>query len=157
MTECCSNIFTDFTFEDLTNADPPNEKGVYVIKVKSKSEVPPNVMIEKTRQLLSGLNWNLVIEFIMSRVERLSKIGNCPIIYIGSAGGQRGSQNTLKGRYREFSLRHTAMYPIWVLLYFNWKLEFGWKKSVNLKREENKLKIKYRKLHNRKLPALVER
>jgi len=148
MTECCSNIFTDFTFEDLTNADPPNEKGVYVIKVKSKSEVPPNVMIEKTRQLLSGLNWNLVIEFIMSRVERLSKIGNCPIIYIGSAGGQRGSQNTLKGRYREFSLRHTAMYPIWVLLYFNWKLEFGWKRSIKPKQEEEELKIKYRKLHN---------
>jgi hypothetical protein len=148
MTECCSNIFTDFTFEDLTNADPPNEKGVYVIKVKSKSEVPPNVMIEKTRQLLSGLNWYLVIEFIMSRVERLSKIGNCPIIYIGSAGGQRGSQNTLKGRYREFSLRHTAMYPIWVLLYFNWKLEFGWKRSIKPKQEEEELKIKYRKLHN---------
>jgi hypothetical protein len=157
MTECCSNLFTDFTFEDLTNADPPDEKGVYVIKVKSKSEVPPIVMIEKTRQLLLRLNWNLVIDFIMSRVERLSKIGNCPLIYIGSAGGQRGSKNTLRGRYREFSLRHTAMYPIWVLLYFNWKLEFGWKESINPKREENELKIKYRKLHNGRLPAIVER
>jgi len=157
MTDCCSDIFTDFTFEDLTNADPPDEKGVYVIKIKSKSEVPPSVMIEKTRQLLLGLNWNLVTDFIMSRVERLSKIGNCPIIYIGSAGGQRGSKNTLRGRYREFSLRHTAMYPIWVLLYFNWKLEFGWKKSIRPKQEEEELKIKYRRLHNGKLPALVER
>jgi len=156
MTDCCSDIFTDFTFEDLTNADPPDEKGVYVIKIKSKSEVPPSVMIEKTRQLLLGLNWNLVTDFIMSRVERLSKIGNCPIIYIGSAGGQRGSKNTLRGRYREFSLRHTAMYPIWVLLYFNWKLEFGWKESLRPKQEEEELKIKYRKLHGM-LPALVER
>jgi hypothetical protein len=157
MVECCSTLFTDFTFKDLTSADPPDEKGVYIVKVKSRSEVSPDVMIKKARQLLSGIGWNLVTEFIMGRVERLSKIGNCPIIYIGSAGGQRGSQNTLRGRYREFSLRHTAMYPIWVLLYFNWKLEFGWKKSVNPKREENKLKIKYRKLHNGKLPALVER
>lgn len=128
MVECCSTIFTDFTFQDLTNADPPNEKGVYIIKVKSKSEVPQNVMIEKTRKLLSGIGWDLVTDFIMSRVERLSKIGDCPVIYIGSAGGQRGSKNTLRGRYREFSLRHTAMYPIWVLLYFNWELEFGWEK-----------------------------
>ena len=157
MVECCSTLFNDFKFEELTNADPPNEKGVYVIKVKGKSGVPPNVMIEKTRQLISGIGWDLVTKFIMSRVERLSKIGNCPVIYIGSAGGQRGSQNTLRGRYREFSLRHTAMYPLWVLLYFNWKLEFGWKKSATPKQEEEELKLKYRKLHNGRLPALVER
>ena len=157
MVECCSTLFTDFTFEDLTSADPPDEKGVYVIKVKSRSEVSPNVMIEKARQLLSSISWNLVTEFIMSRVEYLSKIGNCPIIYIGSAGGQQGSKNTLKGRYREFSLRHTAMYPIWVLLYFNWKLEFGWKKSIRPKQEEKELKTKYRELHNGRLPALVKR
>lgn len=157
MVDCCSTLFTDFTFQDLENADPPNEKGVYIIKVKSKSEVPPSVMIEKTRQLLSGIDWDFVKKFIMSRVERLDKIGNCPIIYIGSAGGQRGSKNTLRGRYREFSLRHTIMYPIWVLLYFKWKLEFGWKNSVKPKQEEEELKIKYRKLHNGRLPALVER
>ena len=119
--------------------------------------MPLNIMIEKTRQLVSSIGWNLVTEFIMSRVERLSKIGNCPLIYIGSAGGQRGSQNTLRGRYREFPNRHTAMYPIWVLLYFNWKLEFGWKKSIKPKQEEEKLKMKYQILHNGKLPALVER
>ncbi|MGB9693737.1 MAG: hypothetical protein ACPLYF_02725 [Fervidobacterium sp.] len=157
MVECCSTLFTDFKFEDLTNSDPPSEKGVYIIKVKSKSEVPLNVMIEKTRQLLSGIGWDLVIEFIMSRVERLNKIGNCPVIYIGSAGGQQGSQNTLRGRYREFSLRHTVMYPIWVLLYFNWKLEFGWKKSIRPKQEEEELKTKYQELHNGRLPALVKR
>jgi hypothetical protein len=157
MIKCCSNLFTDFTFHDLTNAKPPNERGVYVIKVKSRSEVPPRVMIEKTRQLISSIGWDLVIEFIMSRVTRLDNIEHCPIIYIGSAGGQSGSQNTLMGRYQEFSLRHTVMYPIWVLLYFNWKLEFGWKKSDRPKHEEEELKIKYRKLHNGKLPALVER
>ena len=63
MVECCSTLFTDFTFEDLTSADPPDEKGVYFIKVKSRSEVSPNVIIEKARQLLSGISWNLVKEF----------------------------------------------------------------------------------------------
>ncbi|MBS7621430.1 hypothetical protein KEJ32_04895 [Candidatus Bathyarchaeota archaeon] len=114
-------------------------------------------MIEKTRQLLSSTGWDFVKEFTLSRIERLDKIGNCTIIYLGSTGGQRGSKNTLKGRYREFSLRHTIMYPIWVLLYFNWKLEFGWKISVKPKQKEEELKINYRKLHNGKLPALVER
>jgi hypothetical protein len=33
------------------------------------------------------------------------------------------------------------MYPIWVLLYFNWKLEFGWKKSIKPKQEEVKNEI----------------
>jgi len=43
------------------------------------------------------------------------------------------------------------------LLYFGWELEFGWKKSNRPKQEEEKLKIKYQKLHNGKLPALVAR
>lgn len=60
-------------------------------------------MIEKTRQLLSGISWNLVADFIMSRVERLGNIGNCPVIYIDSAGGRSESRNTLKDRYKEFA------------------------------------------------------
>lgn len=157
MTECCSDIFTGFTFQDLTLAKPPNVKGVYVIRVKSRSEVPPNVMIEKTRRLLLNLGWDLVEDFIMSRLKRLNNIGECPIIYIGSAGGQQGSKNTLKDRYKEFANRHTAMYPIWVLLYFGWKLEFGWKLSKDPLREEKELKRNYQNLHDGKLPALVEK
>lgn len=114
-------------------------------------------MIEKTKQLILGISWDLVVEFVMSRIKRLDNIRNCPIIYIGSAGTQKGSKNTLKDRYEEFSNRHTAMYPVWVLLYFGWELEFGWKKSDRPKQEEEELKIKYQKLHDGKLPALVER
>ncbi|MGB9693695.1 MAG: hypothetical protein ACPLYF_02515 [Fervidobacterium sp.] len=155
--ECCGDLFVDFIFEDLTNAKPPNEKGVYAIRVKSKSEAPPDIMIMKTRKLLSCVGWGLVVDFIMKRVERLSNIGNCPVIYIGSAGTQKGSRNTLRKRYEEFANRHTAMYPIWVLLYFGWKLEFGWKISANPLHDENELKRKYQTLHGGKLPALVEK
>jgi hypothetical protein len=157
MAECCSNLFVDFAFQDLTSAKPPSEKGVYVIKVKRRGKASPQEMIEKTKKLILGISWDLVVEFVMSRVKRLDNIRNCPIIYIGSAGTQSGSKNTLKNRYEEFSNRHTAMYPVWVLLYFGWELEFGWKKSDRPKQEEEELKIKYQKLHDGKLPALVER
>lgn len=157
MSGCCNNLFDDFTFEDLTSAKPPDKKGVYVIRVKSKREVPLGDMIEKTRQLLSNIGWDLVTDFIMSRVKRLENIGNCPIIYIGSAGTRKESKNTLKNRYEEFANRHTAMYPIWVLLYFGWKLDFGWKISANPLHNENELKRNYQILHGGKLPALVEK
>jgi len=62
----------------------------------------------------------------------------------------------LKGRYQEFSGRHTAMYPIWALLYFGWELEFGWKEEEDPRNAESKLKQKYAERHNNKLPALVK-
>jgi hypothetical protein len=49
------------------------------------------------------------------------------------------------------------MYPIWVLLYFGWRLEFGWEHSANPLHDENELKKKYRIFHGGKLPALVEK
>jgi hypothetical protein len=156
MTECCSNLFTDFTFQDLKSAEPPAKKGVYVIKVSGRGEVSPEFMIVQTEKLISRIGWNLVTKFIINRVKRLDKIGSCPIIYMGSAGGRRRSKNTLKDRYEEFPNRHTAMYPLWVLLYFGWELELGWKTCLNPLQEEDELKRKYRDMHN-ELPALVGR
>ncbi|MCD6483902.1 MAG: hypothetical protein J7L47_02185 [Candidatus Odinarchaeota archaeon] len=96
----------------------------------------------------------MVEEYVVGRVKRLSRIGECPVIYIGSAAPRKGSKNTLKGRYRELSNRHTIMSPYGS--YYGWELEYGWKTCNNPKEEENKLKEKYQKIHN-KLPALVER
>lgn len=133
------------------------EEGAYVIRIKSRSDITPEIMVDNTKKLISRIGWRLVENHIMNRVERLKRIGHCPVIYIGSAGTQRGSGNTLEGRYEEFSGRHTAMYPIWVLLYFGWKLEFGWKKCEEPSLEEKRLKEKYRETHQGKIPALVER
>lgn len=154
--KCCANLFTEFEFQDLVSAEPPSKKGVYVIRIRSKSESTPEMMVEKTRQLVSRLGWGLVEKHIIDRVERIGRIGHCPIIYIGSAGTRPGSRNTLKGRYKEFLGRHTAMYPIWVLLYFDWKLEFGWTECDEPGREEDMLKRAYLKIHQGRLPALVE-
>jgi hypothetical protein len=49
--------FHDFTFEDLTSADP-DEKGVYIVKVKSRSEVSPNVMIKKQDNCYQALEFS---------------------------------------------------------------------------------------------------
>ncbi len=68
MAKCCSNLFTEFTFQDLTNAKPPSEKA------------SPQEMIDKTKQLISAISWDLVVEFIISCIKRLNNIGNCPII-----------------------------------------------------------------------------
>ena len=153
----CGDLFKEFVFEDLVEAKPPREKGMYVIRIKSRSDILPEAMISEAKQLIAKVGWKMLEKKMVSRIERLRRIGACPTIYIGSAGTQRGSRNTLKGRYNEFSGRHTAMYPVWGLLYFGWKLEFGWKKSDNPSLKEKTLKEEYRRTHQGNLPALVER
>ena len=155
--KCCDDLFTEFEFQDLRNAEPPDEKGVYVIRVKRRG-LSTIKIVEEIKQHLQGLKWELAKNYICSRIERLKKINQCPVIYIGSAGGKKGSKNTLKGRYEELAgRRHTVMYPILALLYFGWELEFGWKVDNNPSDLEEELKRKYRIRHNGKLPALVER
>jgi hypothetical protein len=153
MDRCCDNLFSGFVFEDLRNANPPEKKGVYVIKIKSEGK-PIAEIGGLAKELVRGLNWRMVGDYMLDRISRISKIADCPIIYIGAAGPGKKSKNTLKGRYGDFSGRHTAMYPIWMLLYFGWELEIGWKECKNPKDEENKLKEKYKAQHNN-LPALV--
>lgn len=98
----------------------------------------------------------MVTKFITSRLERLDRLSTCPILYIGSAGTLRNSKNTLRGRYREFANRHTAMYPLWLLLYNGWELEYGYYECNDPEREEKKVKHNYRRLHAGALPALVK-
>jgi len=45
------------------------------------------------------------------------------------------------GRYRDLARRHTALYPRWVLLYFGWELEYGWKVSDEPKELETAEKM----------------
>lgn len=153
---CCDDLFKEFVFENLVEAKPPREKGVYVIRIKKRSDTLPEAMVSEAKKVIAKLGWKMLEKKMVGRIERLKRITQCPIIYIGGAGTQRGSRNTLKGRYTEFSGRHTAMYPIWILLYFGWKLQFGWKKTKQPENEEAEYKKKYRKAHQGKLPALVE-
>lgn len=153
---CCNELFSDFKFCDLQDAEPPNRKGVYAIRIKKRGKDIKEI-IAQSKQLINKVGWQLVSDFIFSRIERLERIDKCPIIYIGSAGTYSNSKNTLLKRYKEFSGRHTAMYPIWALIYFDWKLEFGWKEEKNAKKAEDKIKKLYKNQHGDKLPALVQR
>lgn len=125
-TDCCGCIFEGFEFQDLKDVNPPDEKGVYAVRVKKKG-CPVDKIVEQTGKITEKLGWKFVGSYINRRIERLKDIDKYPIIYIGSAGTHKTSQNTLKKRYEEFSGRHTVMYPIWALIYFDWQLEFGWK------------------------------
>ncbi|MBI3615252.1 MAG: hypothetical protein HY211_01920 [Candidatus Omnitrophica bacterium] len=93
----------------------------------------------------------------MGRVERIKRIGGCPIIYIGRAGRQNNGKHTLAKRYRNFFGSHTAMFPIWALLYSGWELEYGWLEKENPEFIEAELKQKYRNSHQGRLPALVKK
>ncbi|MFB0546291.1 MAG: hypothetical protein ACETWB_05225 [Anaerolineae bacterium] len=153
---CCNGFFPGFTFRDIRNALPPETKGVYIIRVKQRGK-PVREIVEQVEQVIQGLNWPIVGKKMLNRIKRLEKIGLCPVIYIGSAGTQRSSSHTLKGRYKDFAGRHTAMYPLWALLYFGWELEYGWRGEEDPAGVEEHLKQMYKQRHEDRLPALVHR
>ena len=125
---CGMDIFTDFTFEDITKANPPQEKGVYIIKVKKRG-MPPDGIISRLTTPIAGHHWEMVQAYLASRIARINNITECPIIYIGSAGTSKKSRHRLAGRYRDLASRHMAQYPLRALLYSGWELEYGWKVS----------------------------
>jgi hypothetical protein len=55
----CDDLFTEFTFQDLRSASPPDKKGVYVIRVKKEGSSVTEI-IEQVKQLVQNLNWKLV-------------------------------------------------------------------------------------------------
>jgi hypothetical protein len=108
---CGMDLFTDFTFKDITKANPPEKKGVYVIKI-TKRGMPPDEIISQLTTHIAGLRWEMVEAYLTSRIARISNITKCPVIYIGSAGTSKKSRHTLAGRYRDLASRHTAQYPL---------------------------------------------
>ncbi|HEY0605150.1 MAG TPA: hypothetical protein VGD58_19685 [Herpetosiphonaceae bacterium] len=152
----CDEIFSQFTFTDIRDAHPPAERGVYVIRVQKRGAPVPDV-VQHAKAAIQRLNWEMAAKKMLSRIHRLEKIGECPLIYIGSAGTRADSRNTLHGRYQEFAGRHTIMFPLWALLYFGWDLEYGWKIENTPDTAEASLKQMYQAQHNGSLPALVHR
>ena len=153
---CCENRCSTFTFGEIRNASLPPQKGVYVVRIKGRG-APADKIIGETGRLVEELKWPIVANYIMSRINRHKGISECPIIYIGSTGTRSGSKHTLQGRYQDFCIRHTAMYPLWALVYFGWQLELGWLVNQKPDELEDTLKQEYKKDHFGKLPALVAR
>ena len=155
--DCCNDLFDAFEFTRFQDAEPPKRKGVYVIRIHQRG-TPVGEVHEKAVGLAGSIGWDVAGRFLCSRLNRLSKIGDCPTIYIGSAGTHPGSKNTLHGRYLELAARHTAQYPIWALLSAGWELQYGWMVvDDHPGTAEEALKGRYRKAHGGNLPALVSR
>ena len=159
MSDCgiaCKNLFTAFCFRDLRFAEPPDMKGVYVIRVRQEG-LPVDSVLSGVRHVVKSLNWPAVGEKIMDRTQRIMMIDDCPIIYIGSAGTNPKSKQTLQGRYNDFAGRHTAMFPLWALVYHHWDLKYGYRAVGDSGASEANLKSRYREIHGGRLPALVYR
>ena len=153
---CCEDLFSDFTFWDIRAAAPPKTKGIYAVRVTRRGK-PVADILQQVGEAIEHLDWPIVGKKMVSRVDRLVKIDACPVIYIGSAGTRPSSEYTLKGRYSDFAGRHTAMYPLWALLYFSWDLQYGWKEGENSASLEENLKRRYKERHSGKLPALMDK
>jgi len=153
---CCADLFASYSFEDLRSVEPPNKKGVYIVRVTQAGK-DAKTIVKQVEQEVEKLKWRLVKDYVLSRTDRLNKIAKCPVIYIGSAGTRKKSKNTLQGRYKELASRHTAMLPIWALIYSGWKLDYGWKEEEDPLKAESLLKQEYKKKHEGRLPALVDR
>jgi hypothetical protein len=154
--DCGLDLFRDFSFEDLPRAKPPDEKGVYVIRVRTPG-IPPDEILQRLVPRISRFGWKMAEDYLLDRIGRIRNIGECPILYIGSAGTGSTRRQTLASRYRDLTRRHTAQFSIWALLYFGWKLDFGWKVTENPREEETDLKTRYLNRGRRALPALVVR
>ena len=108
---CGMDLFTDFTLEDITKANPPDKKGVYVIKVKKRG-MPPDGIISRLTTPIAGHHWEMVQAYLASRIARITNITGCPVICLGSAGTGHTSRHTPAGRYRDLAGRHMAQYPL---------------------------------------------
>jgi len=73
--------------------------------------------------LIKATEWNEPIRYVESRLARLSRIGNCPVIYVGSTEAKEGG---LGSRLKDLAgRRHTALLPVLVFLAARWRMDSG--------------------------------
>ncbi|OYT37471.1 MAG: hypothetical protein B6U89_07240 [Desulfurococcales archaeon ex4484_58] len=151
----CDVLLDGFLWRELVEIDPselPRNPGVYVIRVFEYGD-PIDELIRGFKSFISKTRWIELSRYVESRLKRLYRIGECPLIYIGSA-------NSIRSRYLDLAgKRHTIFFPVLILLYGGWKLDYGFKTTQNKDEAEmleEELKNKYKSIHGT-LPALVEK
>jgi len=151
---CAQDLFLEFTFEDLADARPPEEHGVYVIRVRKRG-LPPGEIIKTLAHQTEGLQGNPAPDHVPDMVSRIGNIGECPVICIGSAGTGPERPQTLAERHRDLTARHHPARPaLRALLASGWELDFGWLACDCPGELEAWLKDKYQKRRWGDLPAL---
>lgn len=150
--DCGLDLFHDFTFEDITTAEPPDAEGVYVLLVR-KPGMPPDEIMESLKSHPEPVTGDKVPKSLLKLAGRIRKIGDCPILFIGSAAGYK----TLSGVHRDIGRHHATHFPVRALLSFGWELDFGWKATDHPREVEAELKERYLNRGRRALPALAVR
>ena len=149
----CDPIFADFEWENLVSLgkeELPPLKGVYAIRIRKRGK-PIERLIPRACKFVGAVEWPTFENHVVNRLERLKKITECPVIYIGAA------PTSLQSRYMDLcGRRHTAFYAIIALLFVGWELYFRWKEDREPLHRERQLKKKYSSIHAN-LPAIVRR
>ncbi len=153
--ECiCDQLFQGFLWSELSSLKSsrlPGKPGVYVVRVIERDVECLKERLKLLEELILETGWRELIGYVKPRLERVLKIGDCPVVYIGSSGNLQSRLQDLAGKC------HTAFYSILVLLVSKWRLDYGFKTLPSKKeaeRLEEELKRRYIACHGR-LPALV--
>ena len=152
---CSLDIFNDFKYQDIKSAHPPEKPGVFVIKVRKRGTDEIDISNELEGDLYE-IKWKAMRYALSHRLDQIVHMSNCPILYIGHAGTNSESRQTLAGKYRELAYCHPTQYYVWALLKYNWKLDFGWKVNDYPKKYAAELKTEFVK-HHGQMPLMIER
>ena len=149
--QCGLDIFNEFTYEYISQAKPPEQPGVFVIKTHK----PGTDEIDINNEVIgnfSNIEWKRMHHTFETRLDKIVHMSNCPILYIGSTGTGR---QTLAKQYEDLAYCHPITFSLWALLQYNWKLDFGWKKTETPKQYAKDLKKMYVK-HHGQMPLMTE-
>jgi hypothetical protein len=152
---CSLDIFNDFKYQDIKSAHPPEKPGVFVIKVRKRGTDEIDISNELEGDLCK-IKWKAMQYAFSHRLDQIVHMSNCPILYIGDAGTNPESWQTLAGKYRELAYCHPTQYYVWALLNYNWKLDFGWKVNDYPKKYAAEIKTEFVK-HHGQMPLMIER
>ena len=152
---CSLDIFNDFKYQDIRRAQPPEKPGVFIIKVRKRGTDECDISNEFMGDI-NKIKWEAMQNSFSYRLDKIGEMSNCPILYIGHAGTNSESRQTLAGKYRELAYCHQTQYYVWALLKYNWKLDFGWKVNDYPKKYAAELKTEFVK-HHGQMPLMIER
>ncbi len=152
---CSLDIFNDFKYQDIKSAHPPEKPGVFVIKVQKRGTDECEISNELTGEICE-IKWKAMQHAFSHRLDQIVHMSNCPILYIGHAGTNPESRQTLADKYRELAYCHPTHFYVWALLKYNWKLDFGWMVCDYPKKYAAELKTEFVK-HHGQMPLMIER
>ena len=110
-----------------------------------------DAIVNDFMEIIHRTGWRELSSYVSRRLRRLSRVSECPVIYIGST-------NNLRVRFRDLAgVRHTVFFPITALLLGGWRLDYGFVVTQSSRAAmslEDGLKNGYKRIRGA-LPALV--